>query len=152
MRNSLECGFSGPLASDRLTGEGPRIAVDIGFDPTWRAGETPRPPTAADKGVAALIDTGAMECYIDCDLAASLQLPVVDRREVAGSLGKHEVDVYIAQIFIPSLLYTQYGEFAGVYLSRGGIRYKVLMGRTFLARFTLVYNGKTGRAALTWAG
>jgi hypothetical protein len=60
MKNSLDCGFSGPLAAHRLTGEGPKIAVDIGFDPTWRAGETPRPPAAAYRGISALIDTGAI--------------------------------------------------------------------------------------------
>ena len=120
MKSSLECGFSGPLAADRLTDEGPKIAVDIGFDPSWRAGRTPRRPAAADEGVPALIDTGAIECFVDCDLAAHLQLPIVDRREVAGSPGKHEVDVYLAQIFIPSLLFTQHGEFAGAYLARAG--------------------------------
>ena len=148
MKNSLECGFVGPLAANRLTGEGPKITVDIGFDPGWRAGTTPHPPAAADTGVTALIDTGAIECFIDSDLAASLRLPIVDRREVAGSLGKHEVDVYLAQLFIPPLLFTQHGEFAGAHLARGGMPYKILMGRTFLAHFTFIYDGQSGRATL----
>src|SRR5947208_13595205 len=151
MKNSLECGFSGPLAEHRLTGDGPTIAVDIGFDPTWRAGQTPRPPKAADRDVPALIDTGATECFIDSDLATHLRLPVVNRRELAGSLGRHEVDVYLAQIFIPPLLFTQHGGFAGAHLKRGGMPYQVLMGRTFLAHFTLVYAGKSGRVTLTLA-
>lgn len=89
---TVECGFSGPLATNRLTGDGPSILVDIGFDPTWRLGKIPVP---SDRDIVALIDTGAQECFIDCDLASHLRLPLVDRRKVAGSLGKHEVDVYL---------------------------------------------------------
>jgi hypothetical protein len=148
MKSSIECGFSGPLAAHRLAGTGPTIPVDIGFDPIWRAG---RRPAAADRDVPALIDTGAQESFIDCDLATRLQLPIVERREVSGSAGKHEVDVYLAQIFIPPLFFTQHGEFAGAYLKRGGMPYQVLMGRTFLAKFILQYNGQSGRVTLTLA-
>lgn len=148
MKSSIECGFSGPLAAHRLTGDGPTIPVDIGFDHTWRPG---RVPTPGNRGISALIDTGAQECFIDCDLAADLQLPTVNRREIAGTLGRHEVDVYMAQLFIPSLLFTQYGEFAGAYLRRGGMPYQVLMGRTFLAKFSLIYNGHSGRVTLQYA-
>jgi predicted aspartyl protease len=143
---TAECGFAGPFAANKLTGDGPSILVDIGFDPTWRAGKIPVPK---DRDLVALVDTGAQECFIDCDLANHLQLPLVDRREVAGTLGKHEVDVYLAQIHIPSLDFTQYGKFAGAYLNRGGLQYEVLMGRTFLENFTLMYDGRSGRVTLT---
>jgi predicted aspartyl protease len=143
---TAECGFSDP---NRLSGDGPIILVDIGFDPTWRVGMPRRLPVPADRDVAALIDTGAQECFIDCDLAGHLHLPVVDRREVAGGLGKQEVDVYLAQIYIPALDLIQYGEFAGVYLHQGGLNFEVLMGRTFLAKFILMYNGPSGRVTLT---
>lgn len=143
---TVECGFSGPNAINRLTGDGPTILVDIGFDPTWRRGTIPIPK---DRDIAALIDTGAQECFIDVDLATHLGLPVVDRREVAGSHGKHEVDVYLAQIHIPALVFTQYGKFAGAYLHSGGLQYEVLMGRTFLENFTLMYDGRSGRVSLT---
>jgi predicted aspartyl protease len=143
---SIECGYSGPLAANRLTGDGPTILVDIGFDPAWRPGEIPKP---SDRDLPALIDTGAQECFIDCDLATHLRLPVVNRREVAGSAGKHVVDVYLAQIYIPALLFTMRGAFAGAYLNQGGMPYEVLMGRTFLERFSLMYNGRTGRVTLT---
>jgi predicted aspartyl protease len=143
---TVECGFSGPLAGNRLTGDGPSILVDIGFDPAWRAGKI---PASTDRDIVALIDTGAQECFIDCDLAGYLRLPMVDRREVAGSLGKHEVDVYLAQIYIPTLDFIQYGKFAGAYLNRGGLQYGILMGRTFLEKFVLVYDGRSGRVTLT---
>jgi predicted aspartyl protease len=138
-----ECGFSD---ANRLTGDGPGILVDIGFDPAWRSGNIPVPK---DRDIVALIDTGAQECFIDCDLASHLHLPMVDRREIAGSIGKHEVDVYLAQIHIPSLNFIQYGQFAGAYLNRGGLQCGVLMGRTFLENFILMYNGKSGRVTLT---
>jgi predicted aspartyl protease len=143
---TAECGFSGPNAANRLTGKGPTILVDIGFDPTWRLGKIPIPN---DRDIVALIDTGARECFIDSDLANHLRLPIVDRCEVAGSQGRHEVDVYLAHVHIPTLVWTQYGKFAGAYLNRGGLPYEVLMGRTFLENFTLSYNGKSGRVTLT---
>jgi hypothetical protein len=83
------------------------------------------------------------------DLANHLHLPIVDRCEVAGSHGKHEVDVYLAELHIRSFSFTQYGKFADAYLNRGGLQYQVLMGRTFLENFILMYNGKSGRVTLT---
>jgi hypothetical protein len=140
---TVACGFSDP---NQLTGDGPGILVDIGFDPAWRPGNVPTP---SDRDIFALIDTGAQECFIDCDLANILRLPLVDRREVAGSMGRHQVDVFLAQIHIPSLDFTQYGKFAGAYLHKGGLHYEVLMGRTFLANFILLYNGRSGSVTLT---
>jgi hypothetical protein len=70
---TVECGFSDP---NKLTGDGSGILVDIGFDPAWRFGQIPTPK---DRDIVALIDTGAQECFIDCDLANHLQLPIVDR-------------------------------------------------------------------------
>jgi hypothetical protein len=143
---TVECGFRGPDAINRLTGDGPTILVDIGFDPGWRPGRIPVPN---DRDIVALIDTGARECFIDVDLVTHLQLPIVDRCEVAGSHGRHEVDVYLAQIHIPALIFTQYGKFAGAYLHRGGLQYEVLMGRTFLENFNLTYDGRSGHVTLT---
>jgi hypothetical protein len=143
---TVQCGFTGQDAINRLTGDGPTVLVDIGFDHSWRPGKIPVPN---DRDIVALIDTGARECFIDVDLAGHLQLPVVDRCEVAGSHGRHEVDVYLAQIHIPALVFTQYGKFAGAYLQRGSLQYEVLMGRTFLENFTLMYDGRSGRVTLT---
>ena len=42
------------------------------------------------------------------------------------------------------------GLFAGVFLNKGGVPYEILMGRTFLEHFSLEYNGRAGRVALTW--
>src|SRR6266704_260077 len=100
MKTAIECGFSSPLAWKKLVASGPTILVDIGFDEAWSPGSVPKP---GDRDVQALIDTGAQECFIDCELASHLNLPVVDRREVAGSHGRHEVDVCLAQLYVPTL-------------------------------------------------
>jgi predicted aspartyl protease len=143
---TIECGYSGQLAVSQLTTFGPTVLVDIGFDPAWQAGAIPTP---GNRDVPALIDTGAQECFVDCDLANLLNLPMVDRREVAGSQGKHEVDVYLAQLHVRDLFFTMYGLFAGAYLHQGGMPYEALIGRTFLEHFSLVYDGRTGRVTLT---
>jgi hypothetical protein len=59
---TIECGFNGSGAANRLTGDGPAILVDIGFDGTWRRGKLPIP---SDRDIVALVDTGARECFID---------------------------------------------------------------------------------------
>jgi predicted aspartyl protease len=146
MKTRLSCGFSGPGATDFLIEHGPTIFVDIGFDPAWRVGLI---PTAKKQNVPALVDTGALESFIDCDLAAELNLPISNRREISGTQGRHEVDVYMAQVYVPTFEFTVYGQFAGVYLLRGGTNFRMLMGRTFLKHFILHYDGPTGRVTLT---
>jgi hypothetical protein len=95
------------------------------------------------------VDTGAAESCIDNLLAAQLNLPIVDRRTLSGSSGKHEVNVYLAQVHIPSLPFTIWGAFAGVNLKAGGQVHGALIGRTFLSRFKMEYNGSTGDVTLT---
>jgi hypothetical protein len=75
-------------------------------------------------------------------LAAQLSLPVVDRELVCGVHGQREVDVFLAQVYVPALKFTEYGKFAGVELKEGGHRQHILLGRTFLSHFALVYDGK----------
>jgi len=97
--------------------------------------------------VSALIDTGAQECFIDRDLATALTLPIVDRQEIAGSTGREEVEVYLAQIHVRDLYFTIRGRFCGCIIEED--EYKILIGRSFLEHFSLAYNGKTGRVTLT---
>jgi hypothetical protein len=82
-------------------------------------------------------------------LASQLNLPVVDRRLIAGSSGKHTANVYLAQIHVPALKFTIYGPFAGVDLKAGGQVHNALIGRTFLQNFTMVYEGKTGNVTIS---
>ena len=146
---SVECGFAhlpeqrGP---DSLIQFGPTLTVRIGFDRNFSPGAQPNlPPTEFH----ALIDTGASESCIDSRVAQSLGLPAVDRRKVAGVHGSDEVNVHLAQIYVPSLGFTSYGQFAGVHLHAGGQPHSALIGRTFLRSFTMFYDGSVGSVVLS---
>lgn len=145
------CGFnSSPQAhgADLLINFGPTVLVDIGFDSSWRPNASIAPTLAAEK-LWALIDTGATTSCIDQMLAASLGLPIVDLQPIAGSNGKHIVNMYLAQIHVPALGFTQHGMFAGVDLQGGGQTHRALIGRTFLRHFELHYEGHSGTVRLT---
>jgi hypothetical protein len=60
------------------------------------------------------------------------------------------VNVYLAQVHVPSLAFTIYGAFAGVDLAAGGQAHRVLIGRTFLQNLAMVYEGLTGSVKLSW--
>ncbi|HTW62024.1 MAG TPA: aspartyl protease family protein [Terracidiphilus sp.] len=129
-----------------LTFWGPWLFVDIGFDQNFKVGAGI--PVPGKTGLPALIDTGAWESCIDSLLAAQLNLPVVDRRMVAGAHGAKEVNMHLAQIHVQALKYTIYGQFAGVDLRAGGQSIDALIGRTFLRRFRMIYDGTTGDVEL----
>lgn len=145
-----KCGFTDTdtvKGVDSLVFHGPTLLVDIGFDAKYVAGSG-RVPAPAVTSVWALVDTGATESCVDDALANKLQFPIVDRRKIAGSKGAHEVNMYLAQIHIPSLNFTLWGGFAGVDLTAGGQRHVALIGRTFLRHFTMIYSGSTGDVKL----
>jgi predicted aspartyl protease len=141
------CGFDslagGASGSEFLVAYGPTLVVNVGFDPDFKEAN-PTVPKIGTTKFAALVDTGATECAIDSLLAAQLNLPVVDRRKVAGIGGAHEVNVHLAQVFVVSLGFTVYGAFMAVHLNAGGQRHHVLLGRTFLKHYKMVYEGVTG--------
>ena len=146
------CGFfDGPVVSgcDILVTHGPTLFVDIGFDTVYEAANRVGTPSLAETKLWALVDTGATESCIDSDLAQKLNLPVVDRRKVAGVGGLQEVSMYLAHIHIPSLAFTLYGAFAGVDLVAGGQPHFALIGRTFLRHFRMTYDGQSGEVNLT---
>ena len=146
---AVDCGFPdrpGQPGRDALALFGPSLPVEIGFDPNFRPGARPRLP---GQQFPALVDTGAAECCVDSALAVTLNLPTVDRQQVAGVHGSGEVDMHLAQIYVPALDFTMYGVFAGVHLTAGGQPHYALMGRTFLQEFTLVYEGRTGTVTLS---
>ena len=90
-----------------------------------------------------------MESCIDSALALVLNLPIVDRQEVAGVHGADTVNFHLAQIYVPTLDFTVYGLFAGVHLCAGGQPHLALIGRTFLQSFTMTYEGRTGSVILS---
>ena len=146
-----KCGFedsTGVLGRDLLVSMGPTLIVDIGFDPSFTPGNN-RTPAPGIKSVQALVDTGAMESCIDGSLAMQLNLPIVDRRIICGSAGRHEVNVHLAQIHVPSLTFTIYGFFAAVDLVAGGQPHFALIGRTFLQTCKMSYDGTTGQVIIS---
>jgi predicted aspartyl protease len=148
------CGWNnvpgGASGSDLLVAWGPTLLVDIGFDPAYNPAAVPlQKPVAGINGVEALVDTGASESCIDALLAGQLNLPIVDKRTISGVGGSHSVNIYLAQVHVPSLAFTIYGPFAGVNLAGGGQRHQALIGRTFLQAFTMVYEGPTGTVKLS---
>jgi hypothetical protein len=50
----------------------------------------------------------------------------------------------MAQVHIPALNFTIYGEFAAADLRAGGQSIDALIGRTFLQHFKMIYDGKKG--------
>lgn len=147
-----KCGFNDTDVAkghDALVVCGPTLLVDIGFDADYKPDAKPLViPKSAIQGIWALVDTGATESCIDSDLASQLLLPIIDRRKISGVGGEHEVNMYLAQIHIPSLAFTVYGVFAGVNLAAGGQPHRALIGRTFLRGFTMIYTGTTGDVEL----
>ena len=128
---------------------GPTLKVDIGFE------SVPNPrivPNLAAKGIRALVDTGATGNCIDSALAMSLQLPVIDQRHCSGIAGVTRLNMHLAQIYIPSLEHTVFGQFAGVELASGGQWHQALLGRTFLQAFKLTYHGPTGVVTISETG
>lgn len=146
-----DCGFlSSPTdsAQDLLIQYGPTLLVRIGFDPEFQPARGVHPQLPAREWPA-LIDTGAIESCIDSALASALKLPIVDRKKISGAHGEGELNFHLAQIHIPSLPYTIYGQFAGVHLAMGGQPHNALIGRTFLQNFTMIYEGETGKVVLS---
>lgn len=147
------CGFNdvpgGAPARDLLTTWGPTLMVDVGFDQNYQPGPPWATPIPGVSEIRALVDTGAGESCIDNLLAAQLNLPIVDRRSISGIHGSQLANMYMGQVHVVSLNYTIYGAFAGVDLVAGGQLHQVLIGRTFLQNFTMVYEGRTGTVKLS---
>ncbi len=63
---TTDCGFrdgKGVTARDSLLRFGPTLKVDIGLDSEFPSNKS-GPPDLLKKGLFALVDTGAFECFI----------------------------------------------------------------------------------------
>ena len=129
----VECGYDGDPFE--LLQSGPRLNVRFGFDPEYRSGRTPQIP---NRMFPALVDTGADDCCIDVELADELGLPrVADRRKLSSVGGVELYDFFLAQISVPELGLTVYGQFAAVHI-RSPCR--ALIGRTMLSGLIMEYS------------
>ncbi len=146
----VECGRvpeGGRSGADLLLEHGPTLHVDIGFDTDYDHADGGSPETR-ERDLPALIYTGATLSCIDDHLAQRLRLPLVDEEDVSGVGGSHKMNVDLAQVFSPQFGYTQYGRFHGVHLLAGGQNHAVLLGRSFLAGFIMIYDGLRGQVTL----
>ena len=143
---TIRAGYEGHPA--RLSSDGPSLLVQIGLDLDFRSDSDARPQLPG-RLYPALIDTGAFDNAIDLALAISLNLPAAGQFEVAGVHGLRETNLYLAQIYIPALDFTIYGQLGAVRLAEGGQPYAALLGRTFLRHFTMTYDGPTGLVTLS---
>jgi predicted aspartyl protease len=148
------------LGNQVLLFKGPTIQVEVGFETSLFADPAQAQNIANSMAVGAtqagvfqtveaLVDTGAFESCIDEELAASLNLPVIDRRKCSGVGGEHELDVYLGHIRIPSLSQIRWGQFVGAKLSVGGQPHKALIGRAHLQGMILIYDGRAGTVTLS---
>lgn len=142
-----DCGFvdgDQGSAADLLELYGPTIPIDIGLDPDYEHGVSTNIPTPAIERVPALVDMGASESCIDAKLAEEIGLPIVDVQTISGVGGHHEVNVYLAHIYAPTLNTVQYGRFAGVDLADGGQVHRALIGRSLWRDVIMFYDGGNG--------
>lgn len=142
----FKTGTNGLSPADLLVELGPTVRVDIGLKSRSEAG---RRPDLAEKRIRALIDTGAGGDCIDDELARRLALPITDEGEISGVGGRHSAFIYTARVYVPSLDRLLFQPFTGVKLEEGGQWHRVILGRTFLRRCRLVYDGASGEAVLS---
>jgi hypothetical protein len=150
-----KCGFDDHpdglfKGCNALVVHGPTLSVQIGFDPNYNA-QNPGKPNLQGVGYRALVDTGAGESCIDGGLAMQLNLPIINRQKISGVGGVHEVNVHLAQIYVPTLDFTIHGRFCAADLIAGGQPHSALIGRTFLRAFRMTYEGDTGSVIISRA-
>jgi len=141
----FKSGRKGEGPADLLVRIGPTIRVDIGLKSSSLAGET---PDLAEKKVKALIDTGAGGDCIDDELAQRLNLPITEEGEISGVGGRHRAFIYLARLYIPQLDKLLFQRFTGVKLHEGEQWHRVILGRSFLRGYRLVYEGVTGQVEI----
>lgn len=146
---TAQAGFSSGTSnegpSDLLVRVGPTIRVDVGLRP--RMGS--HPPDLPMKRIHALIDTGAGADGIDETLARKLNLPEVDKVEMSGINGKHIAAVYMARVYIRELDQLLFQPFAGVKLEEGEQSHRIILGRGFLRRYRMIYDGISGAVEIS---
>lgn len=141
----FKVGNAGSSPADLLVQFGPTLFVDIGMKSRSIAGGVPDLPM---KNVKALIDTGAGGDCIDDDLARSLGLQISDEGEISGIGGRHRAFIYTARIYIPKLERLLFQPFTGVKLQQGDQWHGVILGRTFLRQYKMLYDGGDGSVRL----
>jgi hypothetical protein len=129
---------------DSLFQHGPIIRVRVGWDPNFNPNGSGVPNIPAHEYLAVL-DTGASHCVIDSALVRQLSLPFV-REDVIHGIESVRRPIHSATVHAPQFDVTQHGEFYAGNTPEGR---SILLGRIFLRRFTMIYEGRTGTITLS---
>jgi predicted aspartyl protease len=129
-------------APEALILKGPLLPIAVG--PALAPGQ-PISTHSADRTVPALIDTGASVSCIDEKLASQLSLRVIDRCKIGGVAGQKDHDVYLGKLVVAALGLAMNGRLIGVTL---GPETPIIVGRDFLAKLILIYDGTDGTIKL----
>lgn len=142
----FKSGSGGLSAADLLVQIGPTVHVDIGRKSRASPGER---PDLVGKRIKALIDTGAGGDCIDERLAQELGLPVTEKGMISGVGGRHKALIYTARLYVPALDKLLFQQFTGAKLAEGDQPHRVLLGRTFLRHYQMIYDGASGQVELS---
>ncbi len=127
---------NGIADNDSLLHYGPTLQVVISGHDIKEA-----PHNNNSRNVPALVDSGASMSCIDETLAQELGLRPIDICTISGAGGVKQHTVYLAHMVIPELDLVQYGKFTGVHLKAGGQLQEALLGRDFLNKVVMIYDG-----------
>ena len=145
MRMAIECGSPG---EPRLLLRRGLLLPVVVSRPTSRKNAPNGTQDSNGISINGLIDTGAVRSCLDLMFTRSLELPVVGREHVAGVHGIQDANLYMAEISVAQLNMKIRGRFIGLPLELAGLP-RVLLGRDFLSRLKMVYDGRSGSVTLT---
>ena len=134
---TVECGKVEPGGND-LALHGPILAVCYGpsSDHFWGP-------------YCALIDTGATQNYIDHRLAVELELNPIRLTQVLATSVVLAGTVYSGHLHIPDLEWTMPDQIIATDLRSSGEAFDIIIGRTTLQNFKMIYDGPTGSVLLS---
>ena len=98
----------------------------------------------------ALLDTGATRNHIDNKIAQGFNLRANHTDVVRGFDGERITPVYPAVVYFPDLDLYYTSQFCGAELNDRNHQLAMILGREFLKRCRLDYNGVTGRCWISW--
>lgn len=96
----------------------------------------------------AIIDTGAQNNCIDQGFARAIGLNPIGYLRISGVGGHFDTETYTAHVYVPALDYLVAGRFIGANLLSAGQHHGLILGRDFLADFSMSYNGGSGSVTL----
>jgi len=99
----------------------------------------------------ALVDTGASDVFIDASIAAELNLRERNPRTIKTIRGDAGGVGYSAYLAVPDLEFGENFEVVALRMQgQGRMNYDLVLGRTFLERYRIQYDGPMGTMLFEW--